>query len=278
MTLRNLFYCALILCLLACSQTTSQDFSKPVINPQGKTVETRISPPEGYTRIDADQNSFTTYLRNIPLRPDGSVVKLYNGSPKVSIDVYVAVADLPIGKRDLHQCADAVMRLRAEYLWQHKRYDEIHFNFTNGFRADYSKWRAGYHISVKGNEVSWYNANAASDSYESFWKYLEMVFSYAGTLSLNQELKPTNIDKIKPGDVFIQGGSPGHAVIVLDVAKHNQTGKHIFMLAQSYMPAQELQILKNRKERDLSPWYDANFEDELNTPEWTFKKSDLKSF
>src|SRR5262245_19513806 len=71
------------------------------------------------------------------------------------------------------------------------------------------------------------------------------------------------------GDVFIQAGYPGHAVIVVDVAKDRQ-GHKVFLLAQSYMPAQDMQILRNPELRALGPWYDANFGAILRTPEWTF--------
>ena len=36
-----------------------------------------------------------------------------------------------------------------------KRYNEISFNFTNGFSADYQKWLEGYRIKVTGNDVTW---------------------------------------------------------------------------------------------------------------------------
>lgn len=48
------------------------------------------------------------------------------------------------------------------------------------------------------------------------------------------------------------------------------------MLAQSYMPAQDIQILKG--ECEGSPWFSANIEDIMQTPEWTFKVSDLKTW
>jgi len=81
------------------------------------------------------------------------------------------------------------MRLRAEYLWRNKQYNAIHFNFTNGFRADYSKWAEEYRISVKSNKTEWYKAGEPDYGYNAFRKYPNMVFSYAGTLSLSKELK-----------------------------------------------------------------------------------------
>ena len=47
------------------------------------------------------------------------------------------------------------------------------------------------------------------------------------------------------GDVFIKGGFPGHAVVVLDMAENDRTGQRVFLLAQSYMPAQDIHIMKN---------------------------------
>jgi hypothetical protein len=78
------------------------------------------------------------------------------------------------------------------------------------------------------------------------------------------------------GDIFIQGGFPGHAVLVTDIATNPRTGEKVFLLSQSYMPAQDIHILKNLNDPDLSPWYKLDFEDHLHTPEWTFYTDDLK--
>lgn len=99
-----------------------------------------IVPPEGYVRVNVKEGSFGEYLRNLPLCSHGSKVYYFDGREKWNRGVYCAVVDVEIGKRDLQQCADAVMRLRAEYLYKCKAYDQISFNFTNGFRADYAKW------------------------------------------------------------------------------------------------------------------------------------------
>lgn len=254
------------------SLTTNIDVS------DGNTIATRFAPPSGYVRTKVDSTSFTHYLRNLPLKPKGSKVSYFNGKAKANFGVYDAVIDLPIGKRDLHQCADAVIRLRAEYLFKQKRYADIHFNFTNGFKADYNNWKNGNRIVVRGNKVFWKQMANPSNSPRIFWKYLEMVFGYAGTASLSKELKPKDLKDIEAGNVFIKGGFPGHAVIVVDVAQNTRTGKKMFLLAQSYMPAQELQILKNPNSAKDSPWYSSDFNDKLVTPEWVFKKSELKRF
>jgi len=158
------------------SKTEFSDTGK-FINPDGKSVETRFKLPEGFKRIEADENSFAYYLRHLPLKPHGSPVRYYDGKTKPNTDIYDAVVDLEIGSRDLHQCADAIMRLRAEYLRNLRQYEKIHFNFTNGFRADYSEWLSGNRIVVKGNKAYWKQTGNTSDSYEEFWKYLEMVFT-----------------------------------------------------------------------------------------------------
>jgi hypothetical protein len=265
----------LFLLFTACSLPSEEAVH---FGPEGNTIETRFDPPKGFERIIASEHSFGAFLRQLPLKGSGAEVKLYNGDTKTRTDGYVAVVDLPIGKKDLHQCADAVIRLRAEYLWKEKQYDQIHFNFTNGFRADYIEWMKGKRIVVKGNKVSWVQKAQPSNTATDLWNYLETVFTYAGTLSLSGELKTRKASDMAIGDVFIQGGSPGHAVIVVDMAFNRETGKRVFMLAQSYMPAQEIQVLANPNDEARSPWYPLDFQEVLETPEWTFSSSNLKAF
>jgi len=277
----------LFFCLISCGDSSAIAFLEfsndsagkdTIIYTTGKTIEQRFRVPKGFERIPENENSFGYYLRNLPLKEEGSRVLFFDGYPKEKENVYDAVVDLPIGNKDLHQCADAVMRMRAEYLWNQKRYDEIHFNLTNGFRLDYSEWMKGKRIAVNGNKTSWVQSTSASNTYKDFWKYMELVFTYAGTLLLSKELKSKEISQLEIGDVFIRGGSPGHAVIVVDVAINPENNKKIFLLAQSYMPAQEIQILKNSNDANISPWYSVDFGEILLTPEWEFKKDELKRF
>lgn len=246
-----------------------------LIDPKGQTIKERFLVPLGFERMESEPASFGEYLQNLPLKPDGTKVSYFDGRQKLT-DVYMGVVDFTLGDKDLQQCADAIMRLRAEYLYENERFDEIAFHFVSGFHAEFSKWAAGNGIAVDGNNVTWITNSANNNTYESFQKYLDVVYTYASTLSLEKELVEKPISDLSIGDVFIQGGSPGHCVIVVDAAINNQSGEKIFILAQSYMPAQDIQILKSDAED--SPWNSANLEEKLYTREWTFEVSDLKTW
>ncbi len=48
------------------------------------------------------------------------------------------------------------------------------------------------------------------------------------------------------------------------------------MLAQSYMPAQDIHIFVNPLDKNLSPWYEI--EDDIISPEYAFTKDELKTW
>ncbi len=222
-----------------------------------------IPVPAGYERVKVAYLSFAQYLRNLHLNTADNTVYAFDGSVIMGKHGYqYAVIDMDIGKRDLQQCADAVMRLRAEYLYQQKKYTEIHFNFLSDGKPRY-----------------YTNYSKTDRSYPKFRKYMDYIFAYANTGSLKKELKKVNeLEEIQIGDIFIQTGQPyGHAVIVVDVAKNKQSGKKIFMIAQSFMPAQSIHILKNY-DAELNPWYSVDFGETLELPSWTFSPSDLRRF
>lgn len=249
--------------------------SPGIMNPQGGTLETRVNTPQGYDRVEAEPESLSAFLRNYPLKEDGSPVLLYDGTKKKKTNVHAAVFTLPLEAEDLQQCADSIMRIYAEYFRQTGQYDRIAFQFVNGFQTSYVKWRQGYRISVEGNEAFWVKTADYDDSYESFQKYMRMVFVYASTLSMKEESEEIGLPEIQTGDIFLKAGSPGHVVMVVDVCI-NSEGKKAFLLAQGYMPAQEFHLLKNPRHKD-DPWY---YEEEVTYPfetaEYTFPEGSLR--
>lgn len=232
--------------------------------------------PDGYRRVAASDSSYAAWLRRLPLKKAGSPVLMYNGLPKPNQRVKVAVLDLDIGESDLQQCADAAIRLRADYLFEQSAYDRITFNFTSGDACSFRRWIAGYRPQVHGNDVSWRRTATVDSSATAYRDYLETVFTYAGSYSLSREMAPVpSDDDIMAGDLFVQGGFPGHVVIVVDIAQDKSSGRRAFLLAQGFTPAQDIHILTNPSDSQLSPWYQYDFGDTLITPEWTFTRSDL---
>ena len=245
--------------------------------PEEGTIEGRIAPPPGFRRLTLPAGSFESWLRGLPVKPGRPQVRLFNGGLKSNQEAHHVVLDVDVGKRDRQQCADAVMRLRAEYLHQAEKDDAICFRFTDGTPARWSEWRQGLRPQLSGRKTEWRKSAGADASYDSFRRYLDVVFSYAGTFSLARELAPVDdVRRIEAGDVFIQGGFPGHAVIVVDVSEDGQ-GQRAVLLAQSYMPAQDIHILRNPRYPE-NPWYVVTSDGPMVTPEWNFPAGSLRRF
>jgi hypothetical protein len=236
------------------------DESKYIQKTESK-ICTRYLAPENFERINYEANSYSYYCQNLTLKPYGEKVHYFSGEEKTKSNVYSSVLDQKISAKDLQQCADACMRIRGEYLFSVKEYSQIHFNFVSDGKPRYFTEYAGQ-----------------KRDYQTFIKYMDYVFGFANTSSLYQELKTITPKEAKAGDVIIQKGNPyGHAVIILDVVK-NKEGEKRFLLAQSYMPAQETQILKNPNSSDGSPWYEISENEKIQTPEWIFENYKIGRF
>ncbi|WP_167856297.1 DUF4846 domain-containing protein [Hymenobacter metallicola] len=237
----------------------------------------RFAPPVGATREAAAAGSFAWWLRYLPLQPPGAAVHLHNGKLKNLQTVHAAVVRIDVGPRDLQQCADAVIRLRAEYLFSQDP-NKVHFHLTSGHDIWFSDWYGGRGFRARGEVVEPVAKAVETPTHAVFRRYLDQIFTYAGTRSVEREMRPVAMATLQPGDVFVQGGSPGHAVLVLDVSANPRTGRKYFLLAQSYMPAQEIHVLRNLQNPKLSPWYELNDKVTLETPEWDFSPSQLRRF
>jgi len=213
--------------------------------------------PAGYVRENYADSSFAQWLRQAPLKKDNRVY-LYNGELKRNQQAQFAVLDVPVGHKDLQQCADAIMRLRAEYYFSRKEYEKI--NFTSG--------------------ASTYNFNSFAGrqqcfSHDCLLQFMEKVFINCGTYTVDEMTKPATLANVQAGDVFVKAGAPGHAMIVVDVAQ-NAAGDKIYLLAQGFMPAQDMHIVINPTSSTLSPWFAATTNTNIITPGWTFAPGQFK--
>lgn len=242
---------------------------------QSSTIASRFAPPQGYKRVRLRPGSFADWLRHLPLKPDGTRVRLHNGRLKFNQFAHAAVVNIDTGKRDLQQCADAVIRLRAEYLYSHRRFRELRFHFTSGDLTTFERWAAGWRPRIRGNRVSWVKRQPTGTGRASFRRWLRLVYTYAGTISVRREMKPIPLAELQVGDIFVQAGSPGHAVLVVDMVRHARTGARQYLLMQSYTPAQDMHVLRNPKG---GVWYSFPPGQRIVTPEWKFAPGDARRF
>lgn len=231
--------------------------------------------PAGYQRVEAKKGSFAEWLRNVPLKKDRTV-HLYDGSVKSDQESQFAVLDVTVGKTDLQQCADAIMRLRAEYLYSSNDFKDIEFHTSQGTHLNFGEWAAGQRWKAAGGRLVEYRVGTCDDR-KCFWDYLQIVFTYCGTLTLEKQLQPIPNEAIQIGDTFVHGGSPGHAMLVVDMAE-DSIGRKIFLLSQGFMPAQDIHIVKNLNNSALNPWYSVNYDQPTYTPDYTFYPGQLRTW
>ena len=256
---------------------TARSTSK--INEEKNTIKERFPAPEGYAYVDTEKNSFEEYIENFPLKKYGSPILKYDGSEIATQNLHEAIFDIDTGTKDLQQCADAIIRLRAEFLFKMKRFDDIKFHFTSGDLMTWNNYKNGTRAFVNGNSVQFKNTENFDDSKENFRKYLDLIFTYAGTISLNKETKPVmKTNDLKVGDILITAGSPGHIVFIAGVSE-NQKGEKLFLLAEGFTPAQSIHVLKNPFNPEISPWYELDVNSaETKTARYFFEPSNFRSF
>lgn len=249
------------------------------INKDKNTVKERFSAPEGYEWMDEKPGSFGYFIENFKLKPYGSPVLKYDGSLISTQDLHQAVFDIDTGQKDLQQCADAIIRLRAEYLFNTQQTDRIKFHFTSGDLISLNDYQDGVRAFVNRNSVSFRKTADFDDSYQNFRNYLNLVFNYAGTISLNKETSPvTKNADLKTGDILITPGSPGHVVFISGTCR-NKKGKNLFLLGEGFTPAQSIHLLSNPFDKNISPWYDLDVNSpETKTARYFFKPTNFRSF
>ncbi|MFD2564497.1 DUF4846 domain-containing protein [Aquimarina rubra] len=238
---------------------------------QGDSISTRVLAPTGYKRKAYPKGSFQEYLRNYRLKKHGAPIINYDDTKYFAQHWHDAILEVPVPANGLQQCADALMRIRAEYLWDADRKDEIGFNFTSGHYCSWKKYAEGFRPKIQGNKVTFHKTALPNDSKANFYKYLNLIYTYAGTLSLHTELPKVEIKDLTIGDMLVKPGSPGHIEIIVDEIVNNEGGK-LFLLAQGNTPAQNVCLLKNFENTSISPWYQFEENVAVYTPSYYFEK------
>ena len=105
---------ALLLVFLACTQAARSETDRYKwlrVYDSASALNGVVEPPSDFARLPAPDTSFAAWLRHLPLLPDTTPVRLFDGRLKSRQDVHYAVVNIDVGDTDLQQCADAVIRL-----------------------------------------------------------------------------------------------------------------------------------------------------------------------
>jgi Domain of unknown function (4846) len=207
-------------------------------------LDERFPAPPGFTRDALAPGSFGAWLRALPLAPLGTPVRSFRGQIILPVDHpnLAAVVAIDVGEQDLQQCADSVIRLHAEWLFARGRRDQS-YRAASGAPMPFARWARGERMVMDGPGFTWATSARADASYPSFRRWLSGVFAFANTGSLARDTEPIAAADLRPGDFVVQAGAPGHAVLVLDLARAAD-GRRALLLGQGYMPAQSFHVLR----------------------------------
>lgn len=196
---------------------------------EAETVAEAFPPPNNAIRVEG--GAFGQYLGELSVRSVDEPVRTHDGHV---VGHHARVIELPLVKGDLQQCADSAIRIRAEWL-RLTGVSDIGFHATSGDPIPWERYRNGERPYVKNNRIDWRSTQTPGT-----WDgWLRSVFIWAGTISL-QAYDTVKVDSPIPGDVLVEGGSPGHAVLILDVAKRE--GHTYILIGEGFMPAQDFHI------------------------------------
>lgn len=198
--------------------------------------------PGGFARVPVAPGSFGAWLRELPLRPPRTTVVTHKGLPIIPwvYPLLGAVVDLDV--RQDQQCADVIYRLRAEYLWAQGHREAIRFAATDGSVIAWRDWQRGVRPRLSGQKLAYAVRARPDTSRKSFDAYLACVMSWCGTLSLAEDSIAVKPADLRPGDFFVRGGSPGHAVLLADVAQ-DARGQRQALIIQGLMPAMSAHVV-----------------------------------
>lgn len=184
------------LTILSCALSSGDRPAGNGINPYPAVGS--IPAPTGYRRVPAADDQFGAWLRRVGLKKDRTVYP-YDGSPKRNQDAQFAVLDVSVGHKDLQQCADAVMRLRSEFLYSQKDY--LHIDFYTGER-----------VRLKGDRLVRYTLPGAGHPAMRCWSWMsQRTHRGTGSICWRKAICPprTFISSITPPiQILVPGSGP----------------------------------------------------------------------
>jgi hypothetical protein len=227
-----------------------RDFPKP-----DASLEERFPVPPGYKRVKVPPGSFSEWLRTLPMAPEGTPAKSFDGKETLAADddFLAGVVAIDTGTPDLQQSSDVIIRLHAEYLWSRGEKDKISYLSATKLNMPFARWEKGQRLIADGPNVFWViKGKPAEADHAELRRYLDAVFNWANSTSLAPRSTVVGEPKdLVAGDFFLQSGEPNHVAVVLDVAD-KPSGERVALLGQARNPAESIHVVRPGK---ATPWF-----------------------
>lgn len=198
-----------------------------VLTAGATTIGEAFPIPDGFIRTE--DSAFGKWARQRVVEDPTEPIRTYAGD---RVAHHGRVVRLPLVPGDRQQCADSLIRLRAE--WERSLGISPVFHATSGDPMGWQRYQDGEIPYEKNGRIAWKTGKPGS-----FEQYLARVFIWAGTASLHAyDTKP--VTSPRSGDMLIQPGYPGHAVLLLDVVSRGS--ERLVLIGEGYMPAQNFHV------------------------------------
>lgn len=222
-----------------------------------QTVLSRISPPEGFARVDVEEGSFAWWLRRLHLLPDGEDAVDWRGNRVFGPDDVAGVLDWRL-LGEVEQCADVAIRLVSEFARRNGHHNKLEFGSLSLQSMGFREWQRGrYSLTPDGSFLIYHPGDNRPDTRATFDDYLRFVMTYANTASLRRDWPGVGSAEIGIGDVLIQPGCPGtgmgHLSVVIDVCE-SPGGQRLFLFMDGYTPARVPVIRQLEPGNAASAW------------------------
>ncbi len=227
-------------------------------------ITARFEAPKGFTRVEVDDGSFGAWLRQRTILPEGTPVRSFDGDV-VKAPWNKGVVELELPQKDLQQCADTAIRLYADYHREAGTLASTSFHATSGDEMPWARYARGERAVADGNALTWHTGQPAATAATEgnvYRAWLDDVFMYAGSISLAKDTVAVD-GNLRPGDLLVQPGSPGHVLVVMDVAEQRVSEggprRQQLLLGQGFMPAQSFHVIG---------WFAPDDDGAVTVPSW----------
>jgi hypothetical protein len=225
------------------------------------TVRSRfeLSSP-GYVVFADDPNSWTEWLRFLPLAAPGTPVRDAGGNVVVPGNDDHLAGVIAIDASNHQPGVDAVLRLNAEWRWNVNDLRTLYLS-DGGFELPLQRWMAGDRLAIVDGRASWVRQAelAGRLDHATFRAFLESVFLVSSSQALLAESVALAPAALAPGAFFLHPGPRAEALVVLDVAT-TPSGERVMLLARARSPAESIHVVRPDR---ASPWFRARPDEQI---------------